>query len=118
MELLAIGPVTGQEIIDALEQAYATEDLSGLGYKLIDRTDCTEYRVTSDEVRRIAKLDQTLAMRNPDVYMLFISTTPLQYGMTRVWQAYTDQTGLPREIFDDRAAADAWLAERFPADDA
>ena len=86
IEVIATGVVIGSEIIAANRQIYTPEILSRLAYKLIDRTACTEYRVTSADIRRIAQQDLAAAKINPDFVVVLIATTPIQYGMTRVWK--------------------------------
>ncbi len=109
VEFISEGIVTGDEIIETNKKIYTRNSLARLKYKIIDRTACTDYRVTSEDVLAIANQDKAAAKINPHIVVLLISTTPVQYGMSRMWQAYTNETGFHPEIFTDRESADAWL---------
>lgn len=115
VEFIASGVVTGAEIIAANRQIYQRGKLSKLRYKIVDRTGCTEYLLTSKEVETIADQDREAALVNPEIRMALVSTTPLQYGMSRVWQAHIDDTGLKTAIFEDRGRAEKWLSEQSAA---
>jgi len=109
LEFISEGIVLGKEIIEANKQTNTPENLLILRYKLIDRTNCTEYRVTKEDIETIADQAKGAAKINPSLVMLLISKTPVQFGMTRMYQAYIDETGFRMEHFADRPSADVWL---------
>ena len=109
VEFISAGKVTGAEIIAANKQIYQRANLLKLRYKIVDRTHCTEYLVTNEEVIIIADQARKAALVNPGIIMALVSTTPLQYGVSRVWQAYLDDSGLKTAIFEDRASAEEWV---------
>ena len=113
VEYVSSGTLTGGEIIEANEKLYTRENLQKLRYKIIDRTACEEYRVTPDEIKIIADQDKTAAQINRKIIIVLVCTTPLQHGMTRMWQAYAEETGFETEIFSTRASADEWLCDRL-----
>ncbi len=47
---MASGIVTGEEIIKAQEEIYNEENLKKQKYQIIDRTRCTEYQVSSEDI--------------------------------------------------------------------
>jgi len=53
IEFISSGIVTGKEIIEANKKIYNREILLNLKYKIIDRSTCTEYRVTPEEIKII-----------------------------------------------------------------
>lgn len=111
IEFISTGVITGDDIIDANNRVYTQNILERAKYKLVDRTGCTDYRVTKEAVQIIANQDKQAATVNPDLIMVLISTTPVQYGVTRMWQAYMGDTGFRSIIFNDRETADRWLNE-------
>jgi hypothetical protein len=50
IEIIASGIVTGEEIIKAQEEIYNEENLKKQKYQIIDRTRCTEYQVSSEDI--------------------------------------------------------------------
>ena len=109
IEIIASGTVTGEEIIDAHKQIYKKETLKKLRYKIVDRTDCTKYQVYPDEIEKIAVMDDDASKINPNIIIAVISTTSLQYGMTRMWQAYLTNNLFITRNFSDRISADKWV---------
>ena len=113
VEFISEGIVLGREIIEANKQTNTPKNLRLLKYKLIDRTNCTEYRVTQDDIETIAHQAKEAAKINPNLVILLISTTPVQFGMTRMYQARIDETGLRMEQFADRTSADKWMSDNL-----
>jgi hypothetical protein len=113
IEFISSGIVTGSEIIQANEKIYTREILPRLKYKIIDRTNCTEYNVTTQDIQIIASQDRKASQINPNIIIALISTTPLQHGMSRMWEAYVDETGFQMAIFKDRKSADKWLRNKL-----
>ena len=108
-EMIASGIVTGEEIIEALKEIYNEENLDKLKYRIIDRTNCTEYRVCPEEIEKIADMDDKASIINPNLMIAVISTTALQYGMTSMWQSCLKNNVFITKNFPDRISADKWI---------
>lgn len=106
IEIVATGKVTGEEIIRAHKEIYNEENLKKQKYQIIDRTHCTEYQVSSDEVEEISALDNKASEVNPNIIIALIAPTSLQYGISRMWQAYIKDDRFVTKIFEDRESAD------------
>jgi hypothetical protein len=109
IEIIASGIVTGEEIIKAQEEIYNEENLQKQKYQIIDRTHCTEYQVSSEDIERISDIDNRASEVNSYIIIAVVSSTPLQYGMTRMWQAYIKEDRFMTKIFVDRKSADEWI---------
>ena len=109
IELIASGIVTGEEVIEAHKEIYNEEDFKKQRYKIVDRTDCTKYQVYPEEIEKIAEMDDKASRINPNLIIAVISTTSLQYGMTRMWQAYLKNNVFITKNFSDRISADNWI---------
>ncbi|MEW6674293.1 MAG: hypothetical protein AB1427_21575, partial [Thermodesulfobacteriota bacterium] len=115
IEFISSGVVTGKEIIEANKKIYTREYLERLKYKIIDRSECTEYQVTTKEMRIIADQDIEASKINKHITILLISPTVLQYGMTRMWQVLSEETGFESIIFKDRPSANEYINKKFKA---
>ena len=113
VELIASGIVTGKDIIEANKEIYTQEKLHRFRYKIIDRTSCTDYQVTPSEIQVIANHDKEASIINPKMLVALISSTDLQYGMSRMYQAYTDDAGFTSKLFKDRKSAIDWIEEQL-----
>jgi hypothetical protein len=109
IEIIASGIVTGEEVIEANKEIYNEENLKKQKYKIVDRTDCTEYRVYAEDIEKIAEMDDEASRINPNLIIAVISTTSLQHGMTRMWQAYLKNNVYITKNFLDRISADNWI---------
>ena len=69
IELLVSGVITGKEVIEANKIIYSKENLQRLRYKLVDRTNCAETKVTSEEMENIAMQTIEAAKINKDFLM-------------------------------------------------
>jgi len=109
IEIIASGIVTGEEVIEAHKEIYNEENFKKQKYKIVDRTDCTKYQVYSEDIEKIAEMDDEASRINPNLIIAVISTTSLQHGMTRMWQAYMKNNVYITKNFLDRISADNWI---------
>ena len=117
VEIIAYDLVTGDEIIEANNRVYSHDAFATLKYQLIDRTNCTDFQVSNEDIEKIAAQDIEAAMTNPHIIVAFVSTTDLQYGITRMYQAHVGERGFLTGLFRDRASAQQWLEEQLGKSD-
>ena len=113
VEFIGSGIVTGADIIAANKKIYSNKDFSKQRYKIVDRTNCTGYKVSTEEIRIIAEQDKAAAKTNPNIIIALISTTDLQYGISRMYQAYVRDIGFLTEVFRDRKSAEEWIKNQL-----
>ena len=113
IEIIASGTVTGEEIIKAHKEIYNEENLKKQKYQIIDRTHCTKYQVFAEDIETISELDNKASAVNPNIIIAIVSPTSLQYGMTRMWQAYIKDDRFVTQIFQDRKSADKWIKSQL-----
>ena len=109
IEIIASGIVTGEEVIEAHKEIYNEENFKKQKYKIVDRTDCTKYQVYPEDIEKIGEMDDEASRINPNLIIAVISTTSLQHGMTRMWQAYMKNNVFIKKNFQDRISADNWI---------
>jgi hypothetical protein len=109
VELLISGTVIGQDIVEALKQVYADKRFGRAKYLLADKTNCTEYTVEPDDVRRIAALDVESAQINPGLIEAHVAPNDILFGTSRMWQAYVSEGRTTSHIFRDRESAIEWI---------
>jgi hypothetical protein len=115
IEFIAFGGVTGTEVIEANKKIYNRGNLLRLKYKIVDRTNCTEYLVKAEEIQIIAEQEKEAAKVNPNFIIALISSSTLQYAMSRMWQLYVEanESGLRTAVFKDRKSAEKWIKEQL-----
>ena len=117
VEFIGSGVVTGADIIAANKEIYRNENFSRQRYQIVDRTKCTEYRVSHEEIRIIAEQDKAASKTNPNIIVSLISTTDLQYGISRMYQAHVGDSGFLTEIFRDRQSTVEWIKNQLTKPD-
>jgi hypothetical protein len=76
--------------------------------RLIDLTAVEAFDVGFVEMVGVVRERRDAALTGP-VRTAVLTGSPAQFGMARVYQALNDHAQVTVEIFDDRAAALAWL---------
>lgn len=109
LDFCAVGSVTGREIIASSKKIYKDEAFEKLRYWIVDRSRCTHYEVSADEIRLIAELDKKAAKKNPDLITALISETDLQFGMSRMYETFVGESGFKTKLFKDRDSAEKWI---------
>jgi hypothetical protein len=113
VEIYATGRVTGQELIAAHQEIYASTTLKIQKYHLIDKSHCTEYDVTAADIQEISRLDQLAAQTNPHIIMAIIESNSLYFSLSQVWQAYVEGFVQETRTFTDRESAKQWLLKKI-----
>lgn len=111
IEILATDVVTGHEIIEAHEKIYEKSHLSNQKYHIIDKSKCTEYVVTAEDIESIAKLDKKASEINPNIVIAIIESESLQFSLTGLWQLHVEDSVFKTKSFTDRNTAVEWIAE-------
>jgi len=112
----AVGKVTGKEIIDNQKDVYRSEEFASLRYWIVDRSRCTEYVVTTEEIAEIAAIDNQAALINPHLIMALVAESDFQYGMSRMYESQIVEDGFTTEVFRNREAAERWIYNKISRD--
>ena len=111
VEILAEGVVHGREVIDAHKRIYDERYLKRQRYQIVDKSACTEYAVTADDIDAIAKMDRRASTVNPDIVIAVVESSGLQFSLTELWQAHLAECTFLTKSFGDRQSAMQWISE-------
>jgi hypothetical protein len=109
IKVCALGHINPGEILEAYNEIYSEENINKIKYFLIDRSECKEDSMSNEGIQEIAARDRNALKVNPNLIIAHIAPTDLQYGLTRMWQAYMGDDQLSIQIFRDRKSAEAWI---------
>lgn len=109
----AVDDVNGKDIIKGITEILNDNSFADLKYWISERSRCTKYDVSSKEVQEIANLNNQAAKNNPNLLVALIAETDLQFGMSRMYEAYIDEHGFQTMVFRSREEADKWLNEKL-----
>lgn len=113
VEFHLTGIVSGEDVLKANAEVYQKKRLQRQCYQILDRTQCDQYQISSEDIRKIAEQDIAAAKINPDIVIAIIASSKLEFGLSRMYQAYVQESGFVTEIFNDRDSAEEWLAEQL-----
>jgi hypothetical protein len=104
------GVVHGDEIhAGAMEDHRVEARARALRFGLVDLTDVTELRITSEHVRAIAAESHITARLAPHVSVAIVAPRDSIYGMARMWEILVEGTGWDIRIVRLREEALEWL---------
>ncbi|MFC1884524.1 hypothetical protein ACFL2O_07125 [Thermodesulfobacteriota bacterium] len=110
----ADGFVTFKDIKGVNDEIYSTEEkILGISYQLCDFTNVKGFPLSSEEVKTIAEQDRYAAKINPKMIIATIGELDVIYGLSRMWQAFTDGSSIKTKVFRNMADAEKWIKEKL-----
>ena len=108
----AYAPLSGNDKIKANETLLRSPDeLAKLRYLVID-TESGEFHCSTEEVRIISAQDKQIAkIAPPDLVVVVLAPSDVDFGMARMWQVFAEETGWQTAVFRSCASAGKWLNE-------
>lgn len=107
------GTVTGTDLLQANNSIYAdSEKFSRLEYQLCDFSNVEKIIISPEEVQSIAEQDTTAAVTNGQQLIAIVADQDHIYGLSRMWQALTDDEHVISAVFKSRDEAETWLVQQ------
>jgi len=111
------GDVSGDELISAQKERYSTtKKVLLLKYILADFTDANKLDLSSNHIMQCSDLSMCASNENPNICIAAVMNSDLGYGLSRMWQAYTDNIPWNAKVFRTRNEAEDWLREEIDTD--
>lgn len=108
------GIVTDDEMLNCVkERTESSVNLQNFKYFLSDFTEVKQFKVTSSCIQSIAHLTLQASKINKDLIIVLIVPTDLEYGMSRMWSAYSDESNLQIHITRTKKQALEYLSEQL-----
>jgi hypothetical protein len=104
------GVLLGQEVIDVVT------NLSGkipqperITHGLVDLTEVTDFRVSTNELRVITQIDRQHAENMKEIFVAIAAPEDIEYGVSRMYASILSNPGWTIQIFRTKHQALAWL---------
>ena len=108
------GIVTDSDIIDSMKDRFSSDDkISSYRYAITDCTSVEKFDVSPEVIKKSAEVSKKVSMINKNIVVVAIMPTNLEFGMGRMWQAYSYETGWKTGIVRTKDEADIWLKENL-----
>jgi len=104
------GTVTDADMINsAKERLSLVENLNPIKYFFSNFTDVDNFKVTPSGIQTISTIATTASKINNDLLLVAIVPSDLEYGMGRMWQAYSDELNWKTYMARTKEEASEWL---------
>jgi len=111
------GDISGEELVNAQKERYtSTKKLLLLKYILADFTNTKNLDISSNHILQCSDLSMSASKENPNIYIAAVMNSDLGYGLSRMWQAYTDDIPWNAKVFRTRNEAEDWLRNEIDVD--
>lgn len=111
------GDVSGDDLITAQKERYGSiKKILLLKYILADFTNTNKLDLSSEHVLQCNNLSMSASNENPNICIAAVMNSDLGYGLSRMWQAYTDDIPWNAKVFRTRSEAEDWLRNKIDVD--
>ncbi|MBN1515076.1 hypothetical protein JXA32_00750 [Candidatus Sumerlaeota bacterium] len=108
------GAVSGSDLVEANKKIYASEEkIKQIVYQLVDFSDISELHVILGDVEKIAVQDRAAARVNPDMFIAIVGKRDLVYGLSRMWEAMTEEAPFETKVFRELSDAQEWIQSKL-----
>lgn len=107
--LYSEGVVTREETLTALDEIYTDVRFPKMKYWIIDMTTAETSNPSPEDTKQFAERNIIESRRNPGMYLALVANTDHTYAMSRIFQAYDDESQFITHVFQERNVADEWI---------
>jgi len=100
------------------EEFLSKDYVDSFNYSLSDMTEVSRIDIDLEAIKSNAALSEKALELNTDGIMVVVCPTDLEFGLSRLWQTYTDSGKDRVKLFRSRQEAEEWLEETFAAEEA
>jgi len=105
------GVVSGEELINSISNVYNDERYLRLKYWIGDRTGCTKFLPDTNCFKTIAELNKKESLRNPEMLLALIAPRDFEFGMSRMFEVFAEESLFRTKVFRDRDTAEKWIRQ-------
>ena len=113
VELCLTEVVHGHEFLQAKKELVENKLFIGVQYQIINKSNCTEYNVSAEEILGVSEYDKIIAIINQNFITAIIESNTLQYSLTSLWQKVVEDFNFKNNSFNDRESALAWIMKEM-----
>lgn len=108
------GIVNGQEIYDAAEDVYVSENsTTPVKYLIGDFSQVETFDLNQSDVRRLAAHDAAAIRENPALLIAVIGASDVGFGLSRMWNATMENSVSNASVFRNMDEARTWIAQHL-----
>jgi hypothetical protein len=103
------GELTVDDLFRLNQSLYSETDRSIAAYQIVDLTAVTRIVMSTDDIRRIADQDRSAVKSFGRITIAVVADKDLDFGMSRMWEAYAESPGIETGVFRNMSDARDWI---------
>ncbi len=113
------GTLTGKEILAAIDAVHETDEKTRAlvfqigDFRLVEKVD-----ISSTDVRAAGERDIRTSKLNPNLITAVVAEKDIVFGLSRMWQVYSDHPSAITSVFRSMDEAEHWIEEQIKLKDA
>ena len=110
------GTLTGTDILTAINAVHQTEEKTrAVVYQIGDFRLVEKVEISTEEIRKISERDKLTATINPNLISAVVAEKDIVFGLSRIWEAYTDEASVLTGVFRSMDEAKSWVTDQLKA---
>lgn len=105
------GIITGNDLIQSNKDIYSHKYDEGLEFQLADLTEVEKFDVSSEYMRKLAKMDLS-AKKDKKQFACVVAPTDLLFGMARSWNIQSEKDDFENNVVRSMGEAIAWFKSK------
>ena len=107
------GTVEASEIFEA-KAALDLNRLKAVLFAIVDFQETQELNLTVNEIRDLARMDQTLSRSAPNACVAIVAPKDSHFGLARMWEIFVETSGWKTGVFRTFQEACCWARYNCP----
>ncbi len=108
------GTLTGREILSAINAVHETEEKTrAIVFQIADFRLVEKIDISSMDIRTISERDIRTSKINAQLITAVVAGKEVVFGLSRMWQAYSDNPSLITSVFRSMVEAEQWIKEQI-----
>ena len=97
------------DFVKANKYIYSKVDERIARYQIVDLTHTTSLVLSTEDIERIANQDKNAKISIGPLAIAVVAAKDLDYGLSRMWEAYADTSGIQTMVFKDLVTSEEWI---------
>jgi hypothetical protein len=103
------GDVSVDDFVKVNEYIYSNVDESIARYQIVDLSAVTNIVMSTEDIEKIADQDKNAEKFLGQIAIAVVAVKDFDFGLSRMWEAYTGTSGIDTMVFRDLLTAQKWI---------
>ena len=109
IEAIATSKVSKSDFINACNETFNQENINNHLYQIVDLSQCDSFELSSSDINELTLLAINASKQNSCIIIAFIAPNDLVFGMSRMYESYSYESGFKIKVFREKEAGESWV---------